>query len=352
MLAATARTGEKERRLLLSRSAAGRSRVPLATFAFVSSHVPTAPREFYAAEGPGVLQGLRLDGRFFAKIGLYMIKYSSDQSTLASEGQTLSDTYAQNKPWPHIVLDDFIDPEILEQVRQEAAIVRRSEYYEKFVDRKTDHNKYAFKPDAVGPETSRLINFLNSGAFVSYLEKLTGISGLLTDPSYFGGGLHKIQSGGYLEVHTDFNHLRRYNLERRLNLLLYLNKDWQPSYNGSLEMWERSSMSRVTAVPPIFNRCVVFSTTNESLHGHPLPLATPQGVERMSIALYYYTNTWNATEQEHSTLFHISQDNKVRIRPSRIYRSMVRTLLPPIFRNSFRAVKQLVRGEKISSIWE
>jgi Rps23 Pro-64 3,4-dihydroxylase Tpa1-like proline 4-hydroxylase len=352
MLAATARTGEKERRLLLSRSAAGRSRVPLATFAFVSSHVPTAPREFYAAEGPGVLQGLRLDGRFFAKIGLYMIKYSSDQSTLASEGQTLSDTYAQNKPWPHIVLDDFIDPEILEQVRQEAAIVRRSEYYEKFVDRKTDHNKYAFKPDAVGPETSRLINFLNSGAFVSYLEKLTGISGLLTDPSYFGGGLHKIQPGGYLEVHTDFNHLRRYNLERRLNLLLYLNKDWQPSYNGSLEMWERSSMSRVTAVPPIFNRCVVFSTTNESLHGHPLPLATPQGVERMSIALYYYTNTWNATEQEHSTLFHISQDNKVRIRPSRIYRSMVRTLLPPIFRNSFRAVKQLVRGEKISSIWE
>ena len=140
-----------------------------------------------------------------------------------------------------------------------------------------------------------------------------------------------------LEVHTDFNHLRRYNLERRLNLLLYLNKDWQPTYNGDLELWERSSMSRVTAVPPIFNRCVVFSTTDESLHGHPLPLAAPQGIERMSIALYYYTNTWNATEQVHSTLFHISQDNKVRIRPSRIYRSMVRTLLPPIFRNSYRA---------------
>ncbi len=281
-----------------------------------------------------------------------MIKYSCDQSTLASEGQKLSDAYAHNKPWPHIVVDEFVDPEILEQVRQEAAAVRRSEYYEKFVDRKTDHNKYAFKPDAVGPETARLINFLNSGAFVSYLEKLTGISGLLTDPSYFGGGLHKIQPGGYLEVHTDFNHLRRYNLERRLNLLLYLNKDWQPTYNGDLELWERSSMSRVTAVPPIFNRCVVFSTTDESLHGHPLPLAAPQGIERMSIALYYYTNTWNATEEVHSTLFHISQDNRVRIRPSRIYRSMVRTLLPPIFRNSYRAVKQLVRGEKVSSIWE
>jgi Rps23 Pro-64 3,4-dihydroxylase Tpa1-like proline 4-hydroxylase len=281
-----------------------------------------------------------------------MIKYSFDQATLASEGQKHSETYALNKPWPHIVLDDFVDPEVLEKVRQEAAVVRRTEYYEKFVDRKTDHNKYAFKPDAVGLETSRLINFLNSGAFVSYLEKMTGINGLLTDPSYFGGGLHKIQAGGYLEVHTDFNHLKRYDLERRLNLLLYLNKDWQTSYNGSLELWDRSSMSRVIAVPPVFNRCVVFSTTDQSLHGHPLPLATPEGIERMSIALYYYTNTWNPEEQEHSTLFHISQDNKVRIRPSRVYRSVVRTLMPPIFRNSYRAVKQLVRGEKVSSIWE
>jgi Rps23 Pro-64 3,4-dihydroxylase Tpa1-like proline 4-hydroxylase len=281
-----------------------------------------------------------------------MINYLSDKATLAAEGQKLSESYAQNKPWPHIVLDDFIDPEVLEQVREEAAAVRRSDYYEKFVDRKTDHNKYAFAPDVVGPATARLINFLNAGAFVSYLEKLTGISGLLPDPSYFGGGLHKIRSGGYLEVHVDFNRLRRYNLERRLNLLLYLNKDWRSSYNGNLELWDRPSMSLVTSVPPIFNRCVVFSTTNESMHGHPVPLATPQGVERMSIALYYYTNTWNPREEEHSTLFHISRDNKVRIRPSRVYRSVVRTLMPPIFLNSLRAVKQLVRGEKVSSIWE
>ncbi len=281
-----------------------------------------------------------------------MINYLVDKAALAARGQKLSDAYAENKPWPHVVLDDFIDPEVLEQVRQEAAAVRRSEYYEKFVDRKSDHNKYAFAPDAVGLETSRLINFLNSGAFVGFLEKLTGISGLLADPSYFGGGLHKIQSGGYLEVHTDFNYLKRYNLERRLNLLLYLNKDWKPAYNGNLELWDRSSMSPVTSVSPIFNRCVVFSTTFESLHGHPVPLATPRDIERMSIALYYYTNTWKSEEAERPTTFHISHEHKVRIRPSRVYRSVVRTFVPPIFRNSLRAVKQLVRGEKVSSIWE
>jgi Rps23 Pro-64 3,4-dihydroxylase Tpa1-like proline 4-hydroxylase len=281
-----------------------------------------------------------------------MITYLSEAPALAAEGQRLHAAYAQNKPWPHIVIDDFIDPEVLSKVQREAAAVSRGKYYEKFVDRKSDHNKYAFTPDVVGPETSRLVNFLNSGVFVHYLEKLTGISGLLTDPSYFGGGLHKIQAGGFLEVHTDFNHLGPYNLERRLNLLLYLNKDWQQSYRGDFELWDRPSMSRASAIAPIFNRCVVFSTTNESMHGHPVPLATPRDIERMSIALYYYTNTWKTEDEVRSTLFQITQNNKTRIRPSRVYRSVVRTLMPPIFRNSVRAVKQLVRGEKVSSIWE
>ena len=281
-----------------------------------------------------------------------MIRYLADKATLAAEGAKLTDTYAQNKPFPHIVVDDFFDAEVLDRVVKEATAVRRADYYEKFVDRKTDHNKYAFAPDAVGLETARLINFLNSGIFIAYLEKLTGIAGLLPDPSYFGGGLHKIQAGGYLEIHTDFNHLKRYNLERRLNLLLYLNKNWQTSYEGSLELWDRASMSRVAAVAPLFNRCVVFSTTDESLHGHPVPLATPKDVERMSIALYYYTNTWKEDEEEHSTLFHISQDNKVRVRPSRVYRAVVKSLLPPILPNSFRALKQYVRGEKVTRPWE
>ena len=281
-----------------------------------------------------------------------MIEYLSNAATLETEGKSLSETYTQNKPWPHIVIDDFVDPEVLNKVRDEASAVRRSDYYEKFVDRKTDHNKYAFAPDVVGLETARLVNFLNSGPFIKYLENLTGITGLIADPSYFGGGLHKIQSGGYLEMHVDFNHLKRYNLERRINLLLYLNKDWKSSYNGELELWDRPSKTKQIGIQPIFNRCVIFSTTNESMHGHPVALATPKGVERMSIALYYYTNTWDPTETVHSTLFHISQDNKVRVRPSRVYRSLVLSLVPPIFLNLIRAMKPVARGQKVTGIWE
>jgi hypothetical protein len=276
-----------------------------------------------------------------------MISYTSDQAALSDLGAAANATYTGNKPWPHIVIDDFIAPDCLERVREEAVAVDQARRYAKFLDRKTDHNKFAFTPDVVGPETSRLVNFLNSGAFVSYLEKLTGIEGLLTDPSYFGGGLHKIQAGGFLEVHADFNHLKRYNLERRLNLLLYLNKNWSPAYHGDLELWDRPSMARVSSVAPLFNRCVIFSTTKESLHGHPTPLATPPDVDRMSIALYYYTNTWQPAAQEHSTLYYISQNNKVRLRLDRVLKSLVQDLTPPIFRKSIRAIKRRLKGEKV-----
>lgn len=275
-----------------------------------------------------------------------MINGTSDHRILAKIGEESSALYTANKPWPHLVIDDFVDPDWLERVRLEASAIDRSKRYAKFLDRKTDHNKFAFLPDVVGPETARLVNFLNSGAFLTFLEKLTGIPGLLADPSYFGGGLHKILAGGFLEVHADFNHLKRYDLERRLNLLLYLNKDWQPSYQGDLEMWDRPSMTRVTAVAPVFNRCVIFSTTAESLHGHPAPLATPPGMERMSIALYYYTNTWEPVAEKHSTLYYISRNNKVRLRVDRIVKTLVQDLTPPIFRKTISALKRRKRGEK------
>ncbi len=297
------------------------------------------------------LAGVERIGRKLQAASL-MINYRSDTQSLEADGKALHETYVGNKPWPHVVLDDFVDPQILDKVRDEALAVKRSSYYEKFVDRKTDHNKYAFTPDVVGEETSRLVNFLNSGPFLRYLEGLTGITGLLPDPSYFGGGLHRIQTGGYLEMHVDFNHLKRYNLERRINLLLYLNKDWHDSYRGELELWDRPTKTKQLAIAPLFNRCVIFSTTDQSMHGHPVALATPKGVDRLSIALYYYTNTWDAAEEVHSTLFHISQDNKVRVRPSRVYRSMVLSFFPPIILNSIRALKQLARGQKVTSIWQ
>jgi hypothetical protein len=267
-------------------------------------------------------------------------------------GEAEHAAYTSNTPFAHIVIDDFFDPKALDAVVAEVDSVDRSMRYAKFLDRETDHNKFAFFPDVVGPNTARLAQCLNSGPFLTYLEKLTGIPDLIADPSYFGGGIHWIENGGYLEVHADFNHLKKYNLERRINLLLYLNKDWKDEYNGQLELWDRSTMTKRKEVLPIFNRTVIFSTVKEALHGHPTPLNAPAGVARKSLALYYYTNTWEPAVQAHTTLYHISQKHKVRIRVSRIVRGFVLDLIPPIFRKTVRAIKRAIKGEKLKELWD
>lgn len=277
-----------------------------------------------------------------------MITYHSTSQSLVELGQSQRTSFTETPPFPHIVLDDFFDADVLESVLKEAQNVDKELSYAKFIRAKTEAQKYAFLPDVVGSETTRLINFLNSGPIISYLEKLTGISGLLADPSYFGGGVHLIGKGGFLEVHADFNHLKKYNLERRINLLLYLNKDWLDEYNGKLELWDRKSMSR--NVEPIFNRCVIFSTGKDSLHGHPAPLQTPDGIVRCSIALYYYTNTWGEEDVSHNTRYYASPNNNSKTKISRIARDFVLDLIPPIFRKGARAIKRRLKGETLKEL--
>jgi len=281
-----------------------------------------------------------------------MINYRIDSDSLIALAEEEHPTYAANTPFSHIVIDGFFDRPTMDEVLTEVDGIDRSKRYAKFLDRETGHNKFAFLPDVVGPNTARLTQYLNSGPFLAYLERLTGIANLIADPSFFGGGVHWIDNGGYLEIHADFNHLKKYNLARRINLLLYLNKDWKDGYNGHLELWDGLTMTKRKAVAPIFNRAVIFSTVREALHGHPTPLSAPPGVARRSLALYYYTNTWEPAVQAHTTLYYISQTHKVRIRISRLVRGFILDLIPPIFRKSVRAIKRAIKGEKLTELWD
>ena len=280
-----------------------------------------------------------------------MINYRSNIASLRALGEQQNLAYAANQPFPHTSIDNFFDESTLDEVTAEVDAVDKAKATGSFLNKKTDHNKFTFEPEDVGVRTNRLVNFLNSGPFLAYIEKLTGISNLIADPSYFGGGLHLIENGGFLEVHADFNHLKRYNLERRINLLLYLNKDWKPEFRGELELWDSKSRTMSKDIAPIFNRCVIFSTTKESLHGHPVPLATPPGKSRRSIALYYYTNTWQPTVQDsHNTLYFISRNNEVKRKPSRVVRDFILDFIPPIVRKSARAIKRSIKGEKLTKL--
>jgi len=141
-----------------------------------------------------------------------------------------------------------------------------------------------------GPRTQACFGDLTSARFLLALEKLTGMWGLMGDPYFYGGGLHATAPGGRLAVHADFNKHPRFMLDRRLNLLVYLNEGWAEANGGHLELWSRDMQRCEQRLLPVFNRTVIFSTDRTSYHGQPSPVVGPPGLWRRSIALYYYSN--------------------------------------------------------------
>ena len=210
--------------------------------------------------------------------------------------------YRSAHPFPHVVLDDVFEPELLKQILVEFEGMDRGRWHSS--DKELERKWATEDIQHFGPTTRAFINQLNGGLFLSFLEKLTGITGLISDPHLRGGGLHEIRREGALGVHADFNLYPRLNIWRRLNLLLYLNENWDPAWGGELELWDRTGTQRVTSVSPIFNRVVIFDTSNYSYHGHPHPLMCPPDRSRKSIALYYYTAQKPEGEIDpHTTIF-------------------------------------------------
>jgi 2-oxoglutarate-Fe(II)-dependent oxygenase superfamily protein len=200
-------------------------------------------------------------------------------------------------------MEDFLPEPVLDEVLAEFPSPRGADW---FAFDSPLERKLATRDDStMGPATRHLLGELNSASFIDFLERLTGIEGLVPDPHFVGGGLHQIEPGGHLKVHADFNRHPRTGLERRLNVLVYLNRDWKDEYGGAFELWSEDMSTCEAKVMPYFNRCVVFSTTSTSFHGHPEPLACPEGQTRKSIALYYYSKDRPADQQggEHNTLF-------------------------------------------------
>ena len=157
----------------------------------------------------------------------------------------------------------------------------------------------------LAPVVRAFLDAMNGYEMLQFLEALTGIEGLIPDPYFGGGGLHQIEPGGFLKIHADFNVHPKLKLDRRLNLLTYLNKDWRDEWGGHLELWNAPMTERRQRIAPLFNRTVVFSTTDTSFHGHPHPLTSPPGVTRKSVSLYYYTAGRPQEERSapHDTIF-------------------------------------------------
>lgn len=213
---------------------------------------------------------------------------------------SLARQYRDNRPCPHILLQDFLEAETALAMAAEFPRATSDAWtqYKHANENKLGMPKREFFPPTLGAVTDEL----NSPEFVAWVSQLTGIPNLIADPMLEGGGLHQSGPGGYLNVHTDFSmHHFHAHWHRRVNLILYLNPNWHEEWGGAIELWERGMTRCVAKYPPLLNQALVFTTDERSLHGFPDPLTCPPGHSRKSLALYYYTVEQGKNVIVHST---------------------------------------------------
>jgi len=204
-------------------------------------------------------------------------------------------TYGQAEPFPHVVFNNVIYNDSIEKIITEFPSPDAQINWRQVKSLDQDGtanqiNKMGFSDEyQLGRYTRQLFHEMNSGKFLKMIETLTGIDALLPDPDLQGAGIHQSLRHAVLKIHADFTIHKRINFNRRINLLLYLNKNWDEAWGGHLELWNATMKNCVRRVSPNANTMVIFSTSNASFHGMPDILNCPPDVTRKSLVLYYYT---------------------------------------------------------------
>lgn len=228
----------------------------------------------------------------------------------------LREQYARAQPFPFVVIEGFLEPSFAREVAAAYPTFETAKemgFAFKAVNerKKVQITDRALFPDAVG----RLSDALASPSFLADLTAITGIPDLLADERLFGAGIHVTGPHGRLDVHVDFNVLEledgpRY---RRINLLLYLNPEWNEEWGGHVELWDRDVKTCVQRYAPVIGRCLIFETSDISYHAVS-PLTCPETELRRSFAAYYYTRepAGGRAGEAHSTIFKARPDERLR----------------------------------------
>ncbi len=271
-----------------------------------------------------------------------------DYSEARRIGEALSAEYCFAEPFPHIVLDNFLPKKVIDLARENFPTTELKSDKTFEMGYAGLHKRQIF-PDECNTHARQLFHFFNSRPMIEFLEGISSIQGLVSDPFYAGGGYHETKTGGKLGIHADFRIEERAHLHRRMNVIIYLNENWKEEYGGFLELWSRDMSKKCKEVAPVMNRCVIFNTDADSYHGHPDALATPDGVFRRSIALYYYTASKEIYNEvpNNSTIYHARptdlQTTKREARDLRLDQHLRQWVPPALLRYAFALKRRLIK---------
>jgi len=191
--------------------------------------------------------------------------------------------YLTNKPFPHLIIDDFCEQEKLLELRRQTPELKNKSRDYIFANNKFEKSNYK----EISPLFQELYNDLKSDRFNKFLSYISA-KNVFVDPQNHGGGLHQGKKNSFLDMHLDFNyHPLQKNWYRQMNLLLYLNNEWKDEYKGHLKIEDlRNGEKKELGVP--FNRLIIQECGPHTLHGYDMT-NFPDGNFRTSIATYAYT---------------------------------------------------------------
>jgi Rps23 Pro-64 3,4-dihydroxylase Tpa1-like proline 4-hydroxylase len=263
-----------------------------------------------------------------------------DWSRLAAIAAESQARYRAATPFPHLVLDGLFPDDLLDAAVQELPGPTATWNTYTTAD---ESKQVCSDPTAFGPAAETLTHALNSAPFLRFLEQLTGITGLIPDPHLLAAGYMKVDVGGFLGLHYDFATHRELKLDRRINVLVYLNRDWATDWGGQLELHSNDPLSdprhEAISVEPLFNRMVIFNTPN-ALHGHRRPIACPQERARLCLSWYYYTAPPVPGWAERARVVEF----RGRVDPAKVLIRTINLVTPPILFAVARAVRKRLRA--------
>ncbi len=230
------------------------------------------------------------------------------ESSLFARASEIAVDFQAAQPFRHADIENFFDASLCRQLLAD---------FPRFEDRHALNERGEVGGKAVRMDVRdisgayrELDRYLQTPEFLGFVSAITGIPDLLYDPDYIGGGTHENRDGQSLDAHVDFNYHPRTRWHRRLNLIVYLNPQWEADWGGALELhsnpWKDAG-EEIVRIEPTFNRCVIFETTETSWHGFSqirLP-AEVRDVSRKSFAIYLYTRERPVAETAppHATIY-------------------------------------------------
>lgn len=251
------------------------------------------------------------------------------------ERDCLRAAYAAAKPYPHIVVDGFFDEAMLDLIVSEFPKRDARDWIS--WDTPNELKQTSRGISGLLPFTQLFFLQLCSEPFLEHIRYITGFPDLAFDPLFHGGGLHESVRGDWLNIHTDWTKHPVLPLTRRLNLIIYINRDWDLSWGGDLELYDPASKTCGARVAPLFNSAILFPTTSETFHGFSSPLTCPGNRTRKSISVYYWTPDSEALKESAHINF---LPGKKRTR----MRALLRSLTPPIaFKIAHKAREALLK---------